>query len=152
MRAPRHRFQREEPMARSHQRGTVQAQRCEEERLHPHGQLPRPCAEEAGRRAGAAEAELPGVAPHDGDAGPEEGRRQRRARHLGTQQGRHHGQRLHAVDRRERQTDAGRDLSRADGEAEIGQSFVSISHDFARSRFGLSVSDRINRVGRLTQR
>ena len=50
-----------------------------EERLYPYGQLPRPCADEAGRGAGAQEAELPGAASKDCDARPDQGQRQGRA-------------------------------------------------------------------------
>jgi len=78
-------------------------------------------------------------------------RGQRRARYPGTQQGRHHRQRLYAADRRERQTDAGRDLSGACSVA-VAQDFVkfrTISHG---RRLRMSPNDRIKSVGRLTQR
>jgi hypothetical protein len=46
------------------------------------------------------------------------GKHQGRAGHHGTQQGRHHGERLYAGNRGQRETDAGGDLFRADGTAE----------------------------------
>ena len=52
----------------------------------------------------------------------------------------------------ERQTDAGRDLSRANGETGGGRDslkFRTISHG---DRVGMSATDRINSSGRLTQR
>src|SRR5580704_1186333 len=91
------------------------AQRGKVERLHPYRQLSSPGAEETGREAGVGEAEFPSAAAHDGDTGPDQGRRQRRARRFGTQQGRHHGERLHATDRGGREVDARCDLLGADG-------------------------------------
>ena len=97
----------------------------DEERLHPHGQLSCPCSEEASQRAGAQEAKLPGVAPHDCDAGPDQGDSQGRAGHPGTLQPQHHRQRLHADDRGGREADAGCDLCRTDGQAEAGGGIVN---------------------------
>src|SRR5215471_12041629 len=59
----------------------TQAQWGEEEWLHPDGQLPQPGAEEVGRGVAAAEAEFSGAEAHDGDAGSDQGRGQRRARY-----------------------------------------------------------------------
>ena len=70
----------------------AQAQRSDEERVHPHGQLPRPCSKKLG-------VESPGAAAHNCDAGPDQGQRQRCARRFGPQQARHYGERLHATDR-----------------------------------------------------
>ena len=126
----------------------AQAQWGEEERLHPHGQLPRPGAKEAGRAVGAGEAEFPGAAAHDGNAGPDQRRRQRRAGHPGTQQGRHHGQRVHAGDRGRCQADARCDILGADGEAGGGGSFVkfrTISH--GACFLGMRANDRIDSIG-----
>jgi len=47
----------------------AQAQRSDEERVHPHGQLPRPCSKKLG-------VESPGAAAHNCDAGPDQGQRQ----------------------------------------------------------------------------
>jgi len=92
----------------------AQAQRGDSKRLHPHGELPRPCAEDARGEARSCQTQLPGTAPHDCDACPDQGEHQGRARHLGTQQGRHHLERLHAGDRGQREADAGGDLCGAD--------------------------------------
>ena len=81
----------------------------------------------------ASQAQLPGAAPQDGDAGSDQRQRQGRAGYPWTQQGRYDRERLHAVDRSQCQADAGGDLLRADGAAAIGGSIVK-----ARSlvRFG----------------
>jgi hypothetical protein len=92
----------------------AQAQRGQKERLHSHRQLPRAGAQEAGSRVGIAEAEFPGAAAHDGDAVSDQGWRQRCAGRFGTQQGRRHGERLHATDRSGREADARCDLFGAD--------------------------------------
>ena len=76
------------------------------------------------------------AATHDGDIGPDKGRGKRRAGHLGTQQGRHHSQCLHAGDRGRRQTDARCDLCRADcdaGRSRRWLKFRTISHGVGRS-------------------
>ena len=110
----------------------AQAQRVKDERLHPYRQLSRPGAEEAGREAGVGEAEFPSAAAHDGDAGPDQGRHQRRARRFGTQQGRHHGERLHATDRGGREVDARCDLLGADGEGGASGRLVKLARNLVR--------------------
>ena len=104
---------------------------------------------------GLSEAELPGAAPHDCDAGPNQGEREGRAGHPGTQQGRHHRQCLHAADRGRRETDAGCDLRGVDGAAEAGSSFVNRGNLVRFGTVGIldvTASDRLQRLGRLTQR
>lgn len=99
-----------------------------------------PGAEKAGREAGVGEAEFPSAAAHDGDAGPDQERHQRRARRFGTQQGRHHGERLHATDRGGREVDARCDLLRADGEGGGSGRLVKLARNLVR--FGtVEISD-----------
>ena len=115
----------------------------------------RPGAEEAGPGTGTREAELPSAAAHDGDAGSDERRRQRRARRPGSQQGRHHGERLYAADRGGREADARRDLLGAD---DAGNEAPPVKLSKNLVRFGTVgfldgaqvielTSDRIKRIG-----
>lgn len=117
--------------------------------------IARPCAEAAGRGTRASQAQHPDAAPHDGDAGSDERQRQGRAGYPWTQQGRYARERLHAVDRSQRQADAGGNLLRADGAAAIGGSIVK-ARNLVRfgtvGCFGRSASDCPQTVGRLTQR
>ena len=82
---------------------------------------------------------------------PLEGRHQRRARRFGTQQGRHHGERLHATDRGGREVDARCDLLGADGKGGGSGRLVKIGKKFGTvwygGNFGRPASDRIKRIG-----
>jgi hypothetical protein len=71
---------------------------------------------------------------------PLEGRHQRRARRFGTQQGRHHGERLHATDRGGREVDARCDLLGADGKGGGSGRLVKLARNLVR--FGtVEISD-----------
>ena len=64
-------------------------------------------------------------------ARPDQGGCQRRAGHFGTQQGRYHGERLHAADRGGREADARCDLLGADN-AGAGGRLVKLASDLVR--------------------
>ena len=74
---------------------------------------------------------------------------------LRSQQGRHHGECLHAADRSQRQTNARRDLLGADGTESEGWPVKTV-RKFGTVWYGRDfrwpASDRIKRLGRLTQR
>ena len=79
-------------------------------------------------------------AAHDGEAGPDQGRHQRRAKRFGTQRGRHHCERLHVADRGGREVDARCDLLGADGEGGGSSRLVKLARNLVR--FGtVEISD-----------
>jgi hypothetical protein len=87
--------------------------------------------------AESPEAEFPSAEAHDRDAGADQGRRQRRARRFGSQQGRHRGERLPAADRGGREADARRNLLGADNIGNGGP-LVKLSGDLVRSGFSVA--------------